>query len=185
MKICPVCNAQLPDAAVFCTNCGSRFAESAADTQQGAQQQGAPQPNAQPGPQPGQQYAQQPYAYPQAYARIDPWDHTSEFEAEDISANKLFAMLPYLLSVVGMIIALLAAKDSKFVAFHIRQAIKILVCDVLLAVIIAVLAITIIVPIAGAVCIIILLVVQIICFFHVCAGKAKEAPIVRSFGFLK
>ena len=32
---------------------------------------------------------------------------------------------------------------------------------------------------------VVLLVVSIICFFGVCNGKAKEAPIVSKFGFLK
>ena len=49
----------------------------------------------------------------------------------------------------------------------------------------AVLAITVIVPLAGAVCEIILLVVQISCFFQVCAGRSKEPAIVYRLGFLK
>ena len=44
---------------------------------------------------------------------------------------------------------------------------------------------TIIVPIAGAVCMCILAVIQIICFVRICKGQAKEAPIVCKFGFLK
>ena len=31
----------------------------------------------------------------------------------------------------------------------------------------------------------VLLVVQIICFFRICKGQAKEAPIVCKLGFLK
>ena len=30
-----------------------------------------------------------------------------------------------------------------------------------------------------------LYVVRVICFFHICSGKAIEAPIVRAFGFLR
>ena len=181
MKTCPVCNAQLQDNAQFCTNCGSRFeqpgAQQAQPQQEQAQQQAAPQ----------QPYGQQqpPYGYAPVYAPVNPWDHTAEFDAQDISDNKLFAILPYLLSVMGLIIALLAARDSKFTWFHIRQAVKLMVCQVLLGIIAAVLAITIVIPIAAGICIIILEVINIICFFNTCAGKAKEAPIVRGLGFLK
>ena len=117
--------------------------------------------------------------------QADPFDHTASFDAADISDNKVFAMLPYLMSWVGIIIALLAGNASPYAAFHVRQALKIQICYALLGIIAAVLGITIIVPIACAVCCVILFVVNIICFFHVCAGKAKEPAIVRGLGFLK
>ena len=37
----------------------------------------------------------------------------------------------------------------------------------------------------GAVCIAILFVVRIICFFQVCSGKAKDAAIIGKLPFLK
>ena len=116
---------------------------------------------------------------------VAPTDHTSEFDAADISENKVIAMLPYLMSWIGIVIALLAGASSPYAAFHVRQALKIQVCNALLGIIAAVLAITIIVPIAAAVCILILGVVNIICFFGVCMGKAKEPAIVNKLGFLK
>lgn len=119
------------------------------------------------------------------YVPNDPFDHTAEFEATEVSENKLFAILPYLMSFVGTIICLLACKDSEYVRFHVRQALKLDICAILLGVCAAVLAITILVPIAAAVCELILVVVRIICFFRVCEGKSVEAPIVRGFGFLK
>ena len=121
--------------------------------------------------------------YGQPY--VDPKDHTAEFDAKDVTENKVVAMLPYLLGAVGIIIAALTAKDSAYVKFHIRQTLKITVLNALLALITAALCWTVIVPIAAAVCIIILLVVRIICFVNVCSGKAKEPAIVSSFGFLK
>ena len=95
------------------------------------------------------------------------------------------AMLPYLMGTIGIIIALLACRDSAYTYFHVRQALKITVCTILVTIITAVLFFTVIVPIAGGICAVILFVVKIICFFQVCSGKAKEAPIVSSFGFLK
>ena len=44
---------------------------------------------------------------------------------------------------------------------------------------------TIIVPIVGGVCLAIVLVLKVICFFQICSGKAKEPAIIRSLGFLK
>ena len=121
----------------------------------------------------------------QRQAAADPTDHMAEFDARDISDNKVFAMLPYLMSFIGVIIALLAAPSSPFTMFHIRQALKITVTEILLAIATAILAFTIIVPIAAGICLIVLIVVQIICFFRVCSGQAKEVPIIKNFSFLK
>ena len=116
---------------------------------------------------------------------VDPTDHTGEFEAADISDNKVVAMLPYLMGVVGLIIALLARSDSPYAKFHIRQYLKICVCEAIIAICSAVLCWTFLVPIAGGICVIILLVVRVICFFQICKGQAKEPAIVSKLGFLK
>lgn len=120
-----------------------------------------------------------------ATAPADPFDHTAEFEAADVSENKPFAMLMYLMGILGIVIALLASRDSQYLKFHTRQIIKIQVITLLSGVAMALLFWTIIVPIAGAIWLTILFVVQIICFFKICAGKSIEPPIVRSIGFLK
>ena len=119
----------------------------------------------------------------QQQAAYDPTDHTAEFSPQDISDNKVFAMLPYLMSFIGVIIALLAAPSSPFTMFHVRQGLKVAVVEILVGIVGA------IIPIIGwfalGICMIILLVVEIICFFRVCKGQAKEAPIVKNLGFLK
>lgn len=94
-------------------------------------------------------------------------------------------MLVYLMGVIGIIYALLAGKDSKYVAFHVRQALKFEVVTILLGIVMALLCWTIIVPIVGGVCMAIVLVLKVICFFQICSGKAKEPAIIRSLGFLK
>ena len=203
MKICPNCKAQIDDNAAFCGFCGSRIVF----PQQPAQ---ARQPDPEPQPQPeqpqyqqadqqqqyqqqtDQQYQQQQYQqyqqqYQQNYAPVyagNPYDHTSDYEAEDISKNKIFAMLVYLLDAVGIIIALLSG-DSPYVRFHVRQSLKFTVIEMLSAICIAVLCWTIIVPVAGVIFLIILAVIKIICFFQVCGGKACEPAIIRSFKFLE
>lgn len=124
---------------------------------------------------------------PAASPYVDPYDHTAEFDAKDVSDNKIYAMLMYLTltSIIGIILALLANRDSEYLKFHIRQAIKFLVVEVLSATVICVLVITFIVPVVGGIWMLVLVVVQIICFFRVCAGKSVEPPIIRSIDFLK
>ena len=157
MKYCPKCGAQMEDNAAFCPNCGNNA-----------------QPNSSP-------YQAPVYAAPEP----DPFDHTGEFDAQDISENKVLCMLVYLMGVIGIIYALLAGKDSKYVAFHVRQALKFEVVTILLGIVMALLCWTIIVPIVGGVCMAIVLVLKVICFFQICSGKAKEPAIIRSLGFRK
>lgn len=157
MKNCPNCNAQIPDNATFCPACGANFA--------------------------GQQ-PQQPQQPPQQFA-AKPWDHTTEFHPKDVSDNKVIAMLLYLVGLLGIFIALLGGIKSDYLSFHVRQCLKIMVLECLLIIIATVLAITFIVPIAAFICLGILEVVKIICFFQICGNKSIEPPIVRSFGFLK
>lgn len=168
MKVCPICHSQVSDESNYCTMCGNRLLD---DTQ--------PVPY-QP---PVYQNAYQQPVYPQPV--YDPYDHTAEFEAADVSRNKLYALAMYLLGVVGMIIALLGAKDSAYVQFHLRQNLKFLIVEALLAICAVLLAITFIIPILAAVALAVVEVIRVIAFCQVCRGKAKEPAIIRSLGFLK
>lgn len=116
------------------------------------------------------------------YSVAPTYDHTAEFDPTDISENKVIAMTCYLLGIFGVIIAALFAKESAYVKFHVKEFLKIAVCEGLCA-------LMFIIPFlgwfAGGICILILVVVNYIQFFSVCKGNAKEAPIIRSFGFLK
>ena len=169
MKNCPKCNASIDDNVAFCTSCGANLAEAAPAAEQPQQK---PQPQAAP-------------VYAPAPVYVDPADHTGEFDQKDISDNKVFAMSVYILGVVGIIIALLASNNSKYVAFHLRQAMKFLIVEVLTAICTVLLFWTIIVPIAAGIFITILAVIEIICFFQVCKGQAKEPAIIKSLKFLK
>lgn len=178
MKVCPNCKNNIDDASVFCAVCGANVT--------------APQPE----PQPTVEYAQQtppqgqpvppqgvPY-YNGAQTQNDQFDHTSEFDEKDIADNKLVAMLIYLLGIIGIAVAFLVKKDSPYLNFHIRQGIKFVVIETLASIATALLCWTCIAPVVGGVFLTALAVVQIIAFIDVCNGKAKEAPIVRSFKFL-
>lgn len=165
MKFCPNCGTTLADDATFCTSCGNPLSG------------GAPAPAPAPG------YGG--YA-PRGYAPADPYDHTAEFDPRDISENKVICMLIYLAGYIGILVALLLSGSSKYVAFHVRQALKIEVANMLLAIVAAVGSILLFIPsiVAGGL-MIALYVVKFICFFQICKGKAKEAAIVRSLGFMK
>ena len=115
----------------------------------------------------------------------DPADHTAEFEPADISQNKVFALLPYLMGLAGLIVALLARLDSPYTTFHVRQYLKICICEAIVGILAAVLCWTLIVPLAAGICVIILLVLRIIGFIQVCKGQATEPAIIGKFGFLR
>lgn len=163
MKICPSCQAQLMDEINVCPRCGTVQAPQAA-----AQQPVPPAP-----PVAGA------YSTP-----IDPADHTAEFDPADIAENKLFALLPYL-SGLGILIALIGAKDSPYVRFHVKQALKINICILLVSLLTALTFWLVLPAIAGGVCLTILMVLDIIAFFQVCGNKAKEPAIIRNLKFLK
>ncbi len=125
---------------------------------------------------------QQAYTY-----RLDApdYDHTDEFDAEDISRNKVTAMAAYLLGPLGVIIALLAGKDSPYADFHMRQGLKFVVVEALISFIALLLCWTIVVPAAAVGVAIILEIVKIVTFVSVCKGRAVEPAIIRSLRFLK
>ena len=121
MKVCPKCGSQMNDTDLFCQTCGMSFGG-------GAPHENPQQPNG------GQQNNWQQPAY-----HFDPYDHTAEFDAKDISDNKVIAMLCYLLGAAGVIIALLGSQSSPYAGFHVRQSLKFTVVDILLGIISAVL----------------------------------------------
>lgn len=123
------------------------------------------------------------------YATVAPiipeWDHTAEFDPKDVSDNKVIAMLVYLLGIAGILLALIGSNNSKYASFHVRQALKFLVVETLVALVTGVLCWTIIVPIAAGIFYVVLWVIKVICFVSICKGEAKEPAIIRSISFLK
>lgn len=115
-------------------------------------------------------------------------DYSSQFDPKDISENKVTAMAAYLLGPIGIIIALLAARDSAYTAFHVRQALKITVCSIVLEIIAAVLALFGMIPLVGIIFKLVLviicavwlgvLVLRLIAIAQVCDGEAKEPAII-------
>lgn len=188
MKNCPKCGAPVNDTAKFCPVCGGACSapeQPQQNTQEFAQQE---QPKQQSQQQYQQASQQQTYQQPQYQApqpSYDPYDHTAEFTTKDISENKVIAMLCYLMGTFGVVLALLGSHNSPYAAFHVRQALEFSVVNILLGIVALLLCFTVIVPILCGVLALVLLIVRIICFFSICNGKAKEPPIIRSFGFLR
>lgn len=117
-------------------------------------------------------------------AVVDPWDHTSEFDAKDISDNKIYALSAYIFSILGVILCHVLAKESPYAQFHAREALKIDLVTIVVYLLSAFLCWTCIVPVVGAILILILLIVNIIAFVQVCKGQAKEPWLIRSIGAL-
>ena len=190
MKTCPNCNASYDDSMMFCLQCGAQLVEAPEAAQPAQEAQAVPETQPTPEAQPvynAQQPYQQAYAAPQyqPVPAADPADHTAEFDAEDIAENKLYAMLVYLMGGIGIIIALLAAKNSGFVKFHVRQAVKFFVVNTILIFFTAALCWTFIVPAVTSVCMCIVAVLEIIAFVQACKGLAKEPAIIKGIKFLK
>lgn len=163
MKTCPNCRCPAEDHALYCPVCGSAL-------------------NVNPKPNPSYM---EPPEYVPPVPEVDPYDHTEEFSRDDISEHKLLCMLVYLLDFIGMIIALLAAKESEYTAFHMKQSMKFTVLEALLLIATALLGWTVVVPVVAAVALVILVIIKLISFYQVCSGKAKEPLIIRSLKFLK
>ncbi len=193
MKVCPNCHNNIDDSAVFCTVCGANQSvqQSAQQVPPQPQSQGAQQvpPAYMPPNEPVQNNQVPPQSVPY-YATpvqrpVEKFDFTDDFDQQDIAENKLMAMVVYLLSVVGIALAYLKKSDSAYLDFHLKQGLKLVVVEAIVSIATVVLSFTVIVPVAGAVCLVVLAVIRIISFVDVCKGKAKIPAIIRNLDFLK
>lgn len=122
-------------------------------------------------------------------------NHSARFGEHDISENKVSAIAAYLLGPIGIIIALLIARDSAYTAFHVRQALKMTICSVILELFAGFLALFGMIPFVGIIFKMILfliaagwvgiLILRLIAIAQVSNGEAKEPAIIRNFAFLK
>ena len=120
-----------------------------------------------------------------APAVVEDFDHTSDYDAQDIADNKVYALSAYLFSFFGVLLCNVLAKESPYALFHAREALKIDVCVLVVYILSALLCWTCIVPVAGAILLVIFVVIKVICFVQVCKGQAKEPWLIRSIGALK
>lgn len=206
MKICHNCGTEVSDTAKFCRICGTKL-----DQQENSEMEetidipafagsdyswgpptGSPEDYNQPAMPPvymggAEQDAEEEYRETgsEYKTEIPEWDHTEDYDSEDISENKVMAMAAYLLGPLGVIIALIAGQTSPFAKFYMQQGLKFTIVEALIGIIMVAFCWTLIVPAAGAVALIILEIVKVISFISICKGKAVEPPIIRSLSFLK
>lgn len=169
MKKCPNCRSEISDDAAFCPVCGTAINAF----------------HSFPEPYPPQPENSVPPVYVRSIEKINPYDHSSEFNERDIAAHKLYSMSCYILGFIGIIIALLGAPNSDYLQFHIHQSLKFIILEALVAFLALILCWSVIVPVLALIVLAALLVLKYICFVNVCRGKAVEAPVLRNISFLK
>ena len=182
MNICPNCRYQIPDGSLFCPVCGTSISAAPQPVQQEVPQYTPTQPA---NYYPANGYA--PYA-----PKVDPYDHTADFKPEDISENKPTAILIYLLGLIGILIAAWTDKDSAYVRFHVKQAIKLIVSQIIGMLALTVLNLILvlfgapglagILYIAFSIC---LFVLNILAIVQIIKSKAVEVHLIRKLNFLK
>ena len=161
---------------------------------------------------PGGGYGYQAPVTPLGYGR-SPYDHTMEFSPEEISKGKAFAMVNYLLGIIGVFFCQMM-RGSEYVKFHVRENCKYIVLKVLCSLAFGILAalfyglaaatrtfvvydgyyrvrmggLAIVGNIfagIGMVLVLAISVMQLISFFTVCSGRSVEGLVVRHFRFMK
>ena len=110
----------------------------------------------------------------------NPADHTSELDPQDISDNKVMAVLAYIW--ILFLVPLLAAKDSKYARFHTNQGIILFIAEVILGVISFIPIIGWIISSIGGICTFILFIIGII---NAVKGQAKDLPVIGDIRILK
>lgn len=114
--------------------------------------------------------------------------YRARFDSKDISENKVSAMAAYLLGPIGIIIALLLARDSAYTAFHVREALKLTVCSVVLEIMAAIFALFGMIPFVGIIFKMIFVIIsavwlsvvvlRLVAIAQVCDGEAREPVII-------
>ncbi len=171
MTYCGKCGKQIDEGLKFCPDCGASTeipqAEPAAQAQ------------------PQNDFSQKIQNFNNTA------DTTSEFDAADINANKVMAVLAYFGPLV--LVPIFAAKNSKFARYHSNQGLLLIIASFLYGVAYSILSSIIlaiswrlyfIVSIIGLVSIVIT-VLAIIGIINAATGKAKELPLIGKFKILK
>ena len=110
-------------------------------------------------------------------------DTTAEYDPQDITENKLYAILAYIGPLVIVPLLVEQAKKSKFARFHANHGLILLIVEVIarfIGWIIPVIG-TLVAFVAG----IAALILAVIGIINVCNGKAKELPIIGKYKLLK
>ena len=167
MAFCGNCGTKVEDGKKFCPECGTSLE---AKAPQQAQQEPQPQQNQQIPP-------QQPQPAPNTKGGAD---YTAQFDPADIEANKIMALLGYII----FFIPLLAAKGSKYAMFHANQGLILFLAGIAVSIagsIIPILGWFLILPVG---CIIVA-VLGIMGIINAWKGTAKDLPIIGKIRIIK
>ncbi len=168
MKKCPNCHNETDDLSTFCPVCGTML---------DAIVQLIPEET-------NAQFSRQMPVMEIPKASSAKYDCTANYSESDILENRIPCMCVYLLGAVGVIIALLMASDSPYTRFHVIQSLKFTVLEVLTTIISVVLCWTVLVPILGAIALLVLMIAKFACFLDVIRNKATVSPLLHSIRFL-
>lgn len=178
MSFCTKCGTEIKEEASFCANCGAPVNGENSQTK-------------------AESFGTSADGFNAAVNQFtETTDRTAEFEATDISNNKVYAVLSYIGFLV--LVPLIAAPNSKFARFHANQGLVLLIGEVaynivrnvLLFVLSAVLfgparilytvvkAVTGILSLAFAV-------LSILGIINAAQGRAKDLPVVGKIHLLK
>lgn len=116
-------------------------------------------------------------------------DESKKFSQKEIEDGRIMAILAYIIPLIPYFVE----KNNKFVVFHAKQGMNLLILSILgsvaLGVLNVVLALTIllifvipVINVAFGAAVTILCIIGIV---NVCNGKAKELPIVNKFKIIK
>lgn len=112
------------------------------------------------------------------------WDKTDYFTADDIENYRVVCALAYLAGIFGIIAALLTDRESQYLAFHIKESLKITVCAAFLSMASLLFSWTVIVPFLCIAGLFVLAVVSIISAVWALQGKSVHAVIIRNLTIL-
>lgn len=167
MAFCNNCGNQVNDGTLNCPNCGAPIGDYA--------KQAAPNNGGQSGD------------FMNSVANFNNTaDTTNQYNPQDISNNKVMAILSYIGILV--LVPIFAAKESPYARYHANQGLTLLLVDIIWSVVSGILSAILPYFIArtisglGSLLILILLIIGIV---NAAQGKAKELPIIGKIQLLK
>lgn len=112
---------------------------------------------------------------------------TSQFDAQDIEANKIMAILAYLSFLV--LVPIFAAKESKFARFHVNQGLVLFIVEVIISALLGFLmgipVVGIVAWIASGVLWLAAIVMSVLGILNAARGEAKRLPLIGHFEIFK
>ena len=183
MAFCINCGSQMEDDAAFCPNCGAQTPNAAYPPPTG--------PAAIPVGVPIEAM-DNPKKKKDKSAFLGK-DHTDEFDKQDISDNKAYALFAFLFGILGLIIALLAGNHSPYIRFQVRQVVKLIITQFIFLLALCICCVFVFIPGIGLFIALFLiwaismldLVIFVAGIVFICMGKARELPLVCWFPFMR